>query len=86
MTTYVSRHSWATIADKEGIDRRIISKGLGHNDLKTTEIYIDDIVSEESLLEADLKIINSISVKPSALFKDIIRPFLLDDSETLIEK
>lgn len=58
LTTYVSRHSWATIADKAGIDRRIISKGLGHNDLKTTEIYIDDIVSEESLIEADLKIIN----------------------------
>lgn len=53
LTTYVSRHSWATIADKAGIDRHIISKGLGHADLQTTNIYIDDIVSNDDLLEAD---------------------------------
>ncbi len=49
MTTYVSRHTWATIADKKGIDRRIISQGLGHSDLHTTEIYINDIVSTDDL-------------------------------------
>jgi len=53
LTTYVSRHSWATIADKAGVDRRIISKGLGHADLKTTEIYIDDLVSTDDLKAAD---------------------------------
>jgi len=53
LTTYVSRHSWATIADKAGIDRRIISKGLGHADLQTTNIYIDDIVSNDDLTAAD---------------------------------
>jgi integrase len=53
LTTYVSRHSWATIADKAGIDRHIISKGLGHSDLQTTSIYLDDIVSEDDLLAAD---------------------------------
>lgn len=57
LTTYVSRHSWATIADKEGIDRRIISQGLGHGDLGTTAIYIDDIVSDDVLTEADKIII-----------------------------
>jgi len=53
LTTYVSRHSWATIADKAGIDRRTISKGLGHADLQTTNIYIDDIVSSDDLAAAD---------------------------------
>jgi len=53
LTTYVSRHSWATIADKAGVDRRIISKGLGHADLQTTNIYIDDIVSNDDLAAAD---------------------------------
>ncbi len=53
LTTYVSRHSWATIADKAGIDRRIISQGLGHSDLRTTDIYIDDIVSGDDLSAAD---------------------------------
>ena len=28
LTTYVTRHSWATIADQAGIDRRKISQGL----------------------------------------------------------
>ena len=53
LTTYVSRHTWATIADKSGIDRRIISKGLGHSNLHTTEIYINDIVSNEDLADAN---------------------------------
>ncbi len=53
LTTYVSRHTWATIADKSGIDRRIISKGLGHSNLHTTEVYINDIVSNEDLADAN---------------------------------
>jgi integrase len=53
LTTYVARHSWATIADKLGIDRRTISQGLGHTSLNTTEIYINDIVSSEDLSNAD---------------------------------
>jgi integrase len=58
ITSYVSRHSWATIADKAGIDRRTISQGLGHSDLRTTDIYIDDIVSGDDLAAADDLIIN----------------------------
>lgn len=58
ITSYVSRHSWATIADKAGIDRRIISQGLGHSNLRTTDIYIDDIVSGDDLAAADDLIIN----------------------------
>ena len=53
LTTYVSRHSWATIADKAGIDRRIISQGLGHSDLTTTNVYINDIQSFEDLSAAN---------------------------------
>jgi len=53
LTTYVSRHTWATIADKSGIDRRIISQGLGHSNLHTTEIYINDIVSIDDLAAAN---------------------------------
>lgn len=53
LTTYVARHSWATIADQLGVDRRIISQGLGHTSLSTTEIYINDIVSNNDLQNAD---------------------------------
>ncbi len=53
LTTYVSRHSWATIADQMGIDRRLISQGLGHTNQRTTEIYINDIESIDDLADAN---------------------------------
>ena len=39
-TTYTIRHSWATIAKYMGIPTEVISEGLGHNSLKTTQIYL----------------------------------------------
>jgi site-specific recombinase XerD len=39
-TTYSIRHSWATIAKYLGVSTEIISESLGHNSLKTTEIYL----------------------------------------------
>jgi integrase len=41
ISTYVSRHSWATIAKRAGISTAIISEGLGHDSEKTTQIYLD---------------------------------------------
>lgn len=41
LSTYVSRHSWATIAKREGIPTAIISEGLGHETERTTQIYLD---------------------------------------------
>jgi len=39
-TSYVSRHSWASIANFSGIPLGVISGGLGHEDLKTTQTYL----------------------------------------------
>ncbi|MFC2118079.1 phage integrase SAM-like domain-containing protein [Bacteroidota bacterium] len=41
LTTYVARHSWATIAKREGIPTAVISEGLGHDSENTTQIYLD---------------------------------------------
>ena len=41
LTTYVARHSWATIAKKAGVSTAIISEGLGHDTEETTQIYLD---------------------------------------------
>jgi len=41
LTTYVSRHSWATIAKRMGIATAIISEGFGHESEETTQIYLD---------------------------------------------
>lgn len=39
-TTYYIRHFWATIAKFMGISSEIISDGLGHNSLRTSEIHL----------------------------------------------
>ena len=41
LSTYVARHSWATIAKREGIPTAVISEGLGHETERTTQIYLD---------------------------------------------
>lgn len=40
LTMYVARHSWATIARNEGVPLAIISEGMGHDNEKTTQIYL----------------------------------------------
>jgi site-specific recombinase XerD len=41
VSSYVSRHSWATIAKRAGVPTAVISEGLGHDSEKTTQIYLD---------------------------------------------
>lgn len=41
LTSYVARHSWATLARENGMPVSIISEGLGHNSEKVTYIYLD---------------------------------------------
>ena len=43
LTMYVARHSWATIARSEGIPLSVISEGMGHDNEKTTQIYLASI-------------------------------------------
>ncbi len=57
LTSYVARHSWATIAKKSGIDIGIISDALGHQDTIVTREYLESFGSEE-IDEANEIIIN----------------------------
>lgn len=43
VTTYFARHSYATILRVGGVSKEIIGQSLGHDSLKTTQIYLDDI-------------------------------------------
>lgn len=47
LTSYVSRHSWATAAKKLGVDIAVISDGLGHSDMAVTKTYLDSIENDE---------------------------------------
>jgi len=40
LTTYVARHSWASIAKSKGISVSVISEGIGHDNEQTTQIYL----------------------------------------------
>lgn len=59
LTSYVSRHSWASIAKHKGINTQIISESLGHNNEKTTLIYLasfdNDVIDKANeMLLADI--------------------------------
>lgn len=41
LTTYVARHSYASVLKHAGVDVSLISESLGHADLTTTQIYLD---------------------------------------------
>ena len=43
LTTYVARHSWASTMRDMGNDITVVGKGLGHSDIKTTQIYLSTI-------------------------------------------
>ena len=46
LTTYVARHSWATIARNLDIPLNVISQSMGHTNERTTRIYLDSINSD----------------------------------------
>lgn len=58
LTTYVARHSWATIAKKAGFSLAAISEGLGHSSVMTTEIYTQAF---------DTEVIDDVNRKMNAL-------------------
>lgn len=45
LTTYVARHSWASVAKSENIPISVISEGMGHESEKTTQIYLSSLDS-----------------------------------------
>lgn len=59
LSMYVARHSWATIAKEMNIPLSIISDGMGHHSLQTTQIYLATI-DAEAIDAANKKIISQL--------------------------
>ncbi len=53
LTTYVARHTYATVLKRSGVNIAIISESLGHSDLATTQIYLDSF--ENSQIDAAMQ-------------------------------
>lgn len=59
LTSYVARHSWATVARKHNVPISVISAGLGHTSEQTTQIYL--AMLESSVIdEANREIMKSL--------------------------
>lgn len=59
MSSYVARHSWASVAFQNNVDLNIISQAMGHTNTKTTMIYIRELDTAR-LDEANRVVINSL--------------------------
>ena len=53
LTTYVARHTYATVLKRSGVNIAIISESLGHSDISTTQIYLDSF--ENSQIDEAMK-------------------------------
>lgn len=59
LTSYVARHSWASIAKNVGVPLFVISEGLGHSSEHTTYIYMTSF--EKTVMDsANQKVIASV--------------------------
>jgi len=47
LTTYVARHSFATVLKRAGVSTSIISESLGHSSERVTQIYLDSFDNEQ---------------------------------------
>ena len=47
LTTYVSRHTWATMMLEDGSQVEVISQCMGHSSIRTTQIYLSRISSRK---------------------------------------
>lgn len=47
LTTYVARHSYATVLKKSGVSTSIISESLGHSSERITQVYLDSFGNEQ---------------------------------------
>ena len=47
LTTYVARHSYATVLKRSGVPTSIISESLGHSTERITQVYLDSFGNEQ---------------------------------------
>lgn len=59
LTSYTSRHTWASLAKKNGVETYIISEAMGHTSENTTRIYLASL-NNTVLDRANEVVINSI--------------------------
>jgi site-specific recombinase XerD len=59
LTSYVARHSWATMAYHSGVKISIVSQAMGHSAEKTTRIYLSSF-EDKHIREANLTVSDAV--------------------------
>ena len=62
LTSYVVRHTWASLAYQSNVELPVISKALGHTNTETTMVYIKEI-DDQRLQKANRQLIQKIMRK-----------------------
>ena len=65
LTSYVARHTWATVAYREHIDLSLISQGMGHANTRATSIYIKK-ADDKKLWRANRRVLQVMNKPTSA--------------------
>ena len=47
ISSYVARHSYATVLKRAGVSTSVISESLGHSSERVTQIYLDSFDNEQ---------------------------------------
>lgn len=59
LTTYVTRHTWATLAYHNGVDVGVVSQGMGHHTEEITRTYLASF-TQDRLTEANYVVLCAI--------------------------
>ena len=59
LTSYVARHTWATLAWEQGVGVNVISRALGHTNVVTTQIYMREL-DESRVREATRAVLKAL--------------------------
>ncbi len=80
LTSYVARHTWASLAYRENIDIKLISEALGHTSVRTTQIYISSD-NRNKLFAANKRLLGKIKMHTSSQEVRIIDKIILVDDK-----
>ena len=47
ISSYVARHSYATVLKRSGVSTSVISESLGHSSERVTQIYLDSFENRQ---------------------------------------
>lgn len=73
VTSHVLRHSYATHAHEQGVPMRTLMELLGHNDIRTTEIYVHADQHQATAAKSPLESLLSREVAPVAKATEPLR-------------